>query len=69
MSQQIKPQYSAAEGSDILATSAEALKALGATTFVSDASGFGSAPLIAVRYPLNEQRVEVKANILGETNE
>jgi hypothetical protein len=69
MSTQVKPEYSVSEGSTVLATPTEALKALGATTFISDASGFGSAPLIAVRYPLNEQRVEVKANILGEKDE
>lgn len=66
MSTEVRPEYSVDESVDIIQTQAEALKELGATTFVSATTGFGDAPLQVVRYPLNEQRAETKANITGE---
>lgn len=69
MSTEVVPDYSNTEEVEVLQTKTEALKELGATTFVSDMSGFGSAPIQLVRYTLTEQRAETKANILGEPND
>jgi hypothetical protein len=66
MSTTITPEYSNTEEVTVLQTEAEALKELGATTFVSSATGFGLAPIQQVRYSLLEERAETKANILGE---
>lgn len=63
---EVKPTYDVAEQSEILVDQATALKELGATTLVTNATPFGKAPVQAVAYPTFEERLRIAANIQGE---
>lgn len=66
---QVTPKYDVAEETSIIVSPAAALKELGATTLVTEATPFGNAPVQAIAYPIYEHRQQLKANIQGEHNE
>lgn len=65
----VTPKYDVAEEKTVLVEQAAALKELGGTTLVTEATPFGNAPVQAIAYPTYEHRQQLKANIQGERNE